>query len=102
VGIAAGTLSSIFIATPLLVDLRRREPELAAQAERVARRRAEEARGGGSGRRRAPEPEPGSPEDESGELIAAGPPSAPSYGTPPPRGQRHQPRRGRRSGKGHR
>jgi preprotein translocase subunit SecF len=105
VGIAAGTLSSIFIATPLLVDLRRREPELIAQAERVARRRSEEARGGGSGRRRAAEPEPGSPEaEESGELIAAGPPpSSPSWGSPPPaRGQRHQPRRGRRSGKGHR
>jgi len=104
VGIAAGTLSSIFIATPLLVDLRRREPELVAQAERVARRRAEEARGGGSGRRRAPEPEPGSAEDEDGELIAAGRPSssAPAYGTPPARGQRNQPRRGRRAGKGHR
>jgi preprotein translocase subunit SecF len=103
VGIAAGTLSSIFIATPLLVDLRRREPELIAQAERVARRRAEEARGGGSGRRRAPEPEPGSPEaEESGELIAAGPSPSPSWGSPPARGQRHQPRRGRRSGKGHR
>lgn len=103
VGIAAGTLSSIFIATPLLVDLRRREPELVAQAERVARRRTEEARGGGSGRRRAAESEPGSPEDESGELIAAGPSQSPSWGSPPPaRGQRNQPRRGRRAGKGHR
>jgi len=42
VGIAAGTYSSIFIATPLLVDLRQREPELKAQAERVRRRRLEE------------------------------------------------------------
>jgi preprotein translocase subunit SecF len=39
VGIAAGTYSSIFIATPLLVHLRMREPELKAQAERVLRRR---------------------------------------------------------------
>jgi len=39
VGIASGTYSSIFIATPLLVDLRRREPDLIAQAERVRRRR---------------------------------------------------------------
>lgn len=45
VGIAAGTYSSIFIATPLLVQLREREPELKAQAERVRRRRAELARG---------------------------------------------------------
>jgi preprotein translocase subunit SecF len=103
VGIAAGTMSSILIATPLLVDLRKNEPDLRQQAERVARRRAEEARG------RRPEPEPGSPEDEAGELIGAAPgpfpPSrsaAPSYGTPPNRGQRHQPKRGRRAGKGRR
>jgi preprotein translocase subunit SecF len=38
VGIAAGTYSSIFIATPLLVQLREREPEMVAQAERVRRR----------------------------------------------------------------
>ncbi|MGZ4604201.1 MAG: protein translocase subunit SecF [Kineosporiaceae bacterium] len=42
VGIAAGTYSSIFIATPLLVQLRMREPEMKAQAERVMRRRGEE------------------------------------------------------------
>jgi preprotein translocase subunit SecF len=42
VGIAAGTYSSIFIATPLLVHLRMREPELKAQAERVLRRRRDE------------------------------------------------------------
>jgi preprotein translocase subunit SecF len=102
VGIAAGTLSSIFIATPLLVDLRRHEPELVAQAERVARRRAEEARGGApSGRRRRAEPEPGAPEGEDGELIGASP--TPAWGSAPPaRGQRHQPRRGKRAGKGHR
>ena len=108
VGIAAGTLSSIFIATPLLVDLRRREPELVQQEERVKRRRAEEARaaaGGGKKGRRAPEP--GSPEAEE-ELIGAAPApvparsSTPSYGTPPARSQRHQPKRGKRAGKGHR
>jgi len=43
VGIAAGTYSSIFIATPLLADLRSREPEMRAQAERVFRKRAEAA-----------------------------------------------------------
>ncbi|HVN12301.1 MAG TPA: protein translocase subunit SecF, partial [Kineosporiaceae bacterium] len=42
VGIAAGTYSSIFIATPLLVQLRMREPEMKAQAERVQHRRSEE------------------------------------------------------------
>jgi len=43
VGIAAGTYSSIFIATPLLAELRQREPEMRAQADRVRRRRAEAA-----------------------------------------------------------
>ncbi len=43
VGIAAGTYSSIFIATPMLVHLREGEPELKAQAERVRRRRANAA-----------------------------------------------------------
>ncbi|MGZ4613842.1 MAG: protein translocase subunit SecF, partial [Kineosporiaceae bacterium] len=42
VGIAAGTYSSIFIATPLLVQLRMQEPEMKAQAERVMRHRGEE------------------------------------------------------------
>jgi preprotein translocase subunit SecF len=41
VGIAAGTYSSIFIATPILAHLRQGEPEMRAQAERVRRRRAE-------------------------------------------------------------
>lgn len=48
IGIAIGTYSSIFIATPLLAHLREREPELALQAERVRRKRAESAaRSGG-------------------------------------------------------
>ena len=43
VGIAAGTYSSIFIATPLLVDLRKNEPDIAAHTARLERRRAEAA-----------------------------------------------------------
>jgi preprotein translocase subunit SecF len=43
VGIAVGTYSSIFIATPLLVQLRENEPEMKTQAERVRRKRAEAA-----------------------------------------------------------
>jgi preprotein translocase subunit SecF len=43
VGIAVGTYSSIFIATPLLVHLRENEPEMTTQAERVRRKRAEAA-----------------------------------------------------------
>ena len=43
VGIAVGTYSSIFIATPLVVQLREMEPEIAAQADRVHRKRTEAA-----------------------------------------------------------
>jgi preprotein translocase subunit SecF len=42
VGVAAGTYSSIFIATPLLASLKEREPAMQALARRVA------ARGGGA------------------------------------------------------
>jgi preprotein translocase subunit SecF len=45
VGIAAGTYSSIFIATPLLAHLREGEPDMRAQADRVKRRRADAAAG---------------------------------------------------------
>ncbi|RZS89437.1 protein translocase subunit secF [Motilibacter rhizosphaerae] len=40
VGIAAGTYSSIFIATPLLADLKEREPAMRALRKRVAARKA--------------------------------------------------------------
>ncbi|WP_020573688.1 protein translocase subunit SecF [Actinopolymorpha alba] len=39
VGIAVGTYSSIFIATPLLCDLKEREPAMRALAKRVGQRR---------------------------------------------------------------
>ena len=40
VGMAAGTYSSIFIATPLLAQLKMRDPAMIAQAKRVANRSA--------------------------------------------------------------
>jgi preprotein translocase subunit SecF len=43
VGMAAGTYSSIFIATPLAAQLKMREPSMVAQAKRVMVRRAKEA-----------------------------------------------------------
>ncbi len=43
VGIATGTYSSIFIATPMLGDLREREPQLQALAKRVAGKRSANA-----------------------------------------------------------
>jgi preprotein translocase subunit SecF len=44
VGMAAGAYSSIFIATPLLVQLKNRQPETIAQAKRVEARRNAEAK----------------------------------------------------------
>jgi preprotein translocase subunit SecF len=43
VGMAAGAYSSIFIATPLVSQLKEREPAMQAQAKRVLARRAKEA-----------------------------------------------------------
>ncbi len=40
VGIIAGAASSIFLATPVLVDLKQRDPRIREQARRVASRRA--------------------------------------------------------------
>ena len=69
VGIAAGTYSSIFIATPLLVDLRRREPEIMAHTQRILRRRAEAAAKSGSD---VSTPVYGSDESESEDDEAVG------------------------------
>ncbi|MGH3900646.1 MAG: protein translocase subunit SecF [Pseudonocardiaceae bacterium] len=44
VGIVAGAMSSIFLATPLIVDLTMRRPAYRQQAERVAQRREKLAR----------------------------------------------------------
>jgi preprotein translocase subunit SecF len=115
VGIAAGTYSSIFLATPLLVDLRRNEPELKAHGDRLLKRRAE-ARARGE----AEVPTVLAHEDDADLPIGAVPAGAaavpaggagagprPSPGaaggrprTPrsagPASGQRSQPRRGRK------
>jgi preprotein translocase SecF subunit len=45
VGLAAGAYSSIFLATPVVCELKEREPKYAALAKRVAARKAAEARG---------------------------------------------------------
>jgi preprotein translocase subunit SecF len=46
VGLAAGTYSSIFLATPIVADLKEREPEVIALRKRVQARRSSAARGG--------------------------------------------------------
>ncbi|MFJ5532148.1 protein translocase subunit SecF [Streptomyces sp. NPDC093261] len=84
VGLAAGAYSSIFIATPLVADLKEREPQMKALRKRVLAKRAQAA----------------------AEEEIAGTPTAdePQDATPAVVGQRHQPAsrgrgRGRPSGK---
>lgn len=48
VGLAAGTYSSIVLATPIVADLKEREPEVQALRRRVLARRASAARHGGA------------------------------------------------------
>ncbi|MGF1646948.1 MAG: protein translocase subunit SecF, partial [Kineosporiaceae bacterium] len=117
VGIAVGTYSSVFLATPLFVHLRSREPRVAAQARRVAAKRAERtpapvpavaATGGGPGL-----PAEGPSADDGGEVGSGpdGDADGSSGGAPgpvvtsggrraplrrPSGGQRPQPRRGGR------
>jgi preprotein translocase subunit SecF len=50
VGIAVGTYSSVFIATPLLADLREREPEMRTLRRRVLSKRAEGTPAAGAAR----------------------------------------------------
>lgn len=86
VGIAAGTYSSIFIATPLLVTLRSREPEIQQQAARVARRRAEQG-----DRPEAALVTVGAGEDVHEATVAT---AAAPTGRPAAPAQRQQPRKG--------
>ncbi|MEV7004849.1 protein translocase subunit SecF, partial [Streptomyces sp. NPDC093982] len=48
VGLAAGAYSSIFIATPLVADLKEREPQMKALKKRVLAKRAQSAAQGES------------------------------------------------------
>jgi preprotein translocase subunit SecF len=89
VGLAAGAYSSIFIATPLVADLKEREPQMKALKKRVLAKRAQAAAA-----------------EEPLDERAAGDPDdfEPDDAAPAVVGQRHQPAsrtrgRGRPSGK---
>jgi preprotein translocase subunit SecF len=84
VGIAAGTYSSIFIATPLLAQLKERDPEMQAVARRVAARGGSKTTTAGSDDVRAM-----APSDVTAEVL----PSRVVVST----GERVQPRRKPRS-----
>ncbi|MGW0558506.1 protein translocase subunit SecF [Streptomyces sp. NPDC002926] len=71
VGLAAGAYSSIFIATPLVADLKEREPQMKALKQRVLAKRASAAARGESAEDSADES--GEPHDEVfGGAAAAG------------------------------
>ncbi|MQY11919.1 Protein translocase subunit SecF [Streptomyces sp. RB5] len=98
VGLAAGAYSSIFIATPLVVDLKERDPEIRAHTKRVAARRASDAR---SAREEKAAEESADADDEP---VDAEPAGAAHGGPGVVGGQRRQPSsrgrgRGRPSGK---
>jgi preprotein translocase subunit SecF len=86
VGLAAGAYSSIFIATPLVADLKGREPQMKALAQRVKAKRAAAAARAESG---------GDPEAYEGESDGEEPEDAPPAGVVRQAGTR----RGRPSGK---
>jgi preprotein translocase subunit SecF len=102
VGIATGTYSSIFIATPLLADLREREPEMKALKSRVLKRRAAQASHAAQVERAA-DGGAGGDDAETGEGTAARAASAKTVtvtstrpGTPLAPGARNQPKRGKK------
>jgi preprotein translocase subunit SecF len=91
VGIVAGAMSSILLATPLVVDLTMRRPEYRQQAERVAQRRDKLAR-----KATGAEPETSSEPSRDDSTITAGDASTasvlpPKSGKSAPAGRRGQP-----------
>jgi preprotein translocase subunit SecF len=99
IGIAAGTYSSIFVATPLLVDLRRNEPEIKAHTAKLARRRSELAAKVAAGTQDrptaldGPDSLDGDDDVPGGEPVPAGSASV----APVARTQRQQPRKSSRA-----
>ncbi|WP_312868472.1 protein translocase subunit SecF [Amycolatopsis pithecellobii] len=99
-GMLAGVLSSLLLATPLLVDFKMRDPKYKQQAERVRSRRANLAR-----KAAAREDEEDDFDASDDEALAAelrkekAYAAAASVPARTPKGTRPQPRRGRPSGK---
>ncbi|MET8681316.1 protein translocase subunit SecF [Streptomyces sp. NPDC004647] len=72
VGLAAGAYSSIFIATPLVADLKEREPQMKALAKRVRAKRASAAARGESEPETVPRDAAPDEADENDGAAAAG------------------------------
>ncbi|MGH3972527.1 MAG: protein translocase subunit SecF [Pseudonocardiaceae bacterium] len=93
VGIVAGAVSSIFLATPLVVDLTMRRPDYRQQAERVAQRREKLASKASSSSENEASSPPG-PQTGVADGMAVGVPTRVGKTALPAR------RRGRPTGKG--
>lgn len=106
VGMAAGTYSSIFIATPVLAQLKRQQPEMKALAARVQARRKQAAKVGAKGGDSATDGAAGGAGDGAGATAGAASEKAGSATTASPAspeelrelarvqsGERHQPKR---------
>ena len=99
VGMAAGTYSSIFIATPVLAQLKRQQPGMKALAARVQARRKQAAKAGVKGQDSAGDSAGDSAADGAG--AAAGTATTASPASPEElrelarvqSGERHQPKR---------
>lgn len=99
VGLAAGTFSSIFIAAPVLVEIRQRQPEMRALEARVRARRNQAAS------KKAVPAGPASPSDSSDPMSdqvtqSAATPVLPTVTTKVERSERQQPKRVPRSRRG--
>ncbi|GAB2854447.1 protein translocase subunit SecF [Streptomyces deserti] len=92
VGLAAGAYSSIFIATPLVADLKEREPQMKALKKRVLAKRAQAtAKGEPLESQVADEPYDDEPEDADAAPAVVGPrnqPASRSRGRGRPSGKR--------------
>ena len=99
VGMAAGTYSSIFIATPVLAQLKRQQPEMKALAARVQARRKQAAKAGVKGQDSAGDSAGDSAADGAGAAASSATTASPA--SPEElrelarvqSGERHQPKR---------
>jgi preprotein translocase subunit SecF len=101
VGILAGTMSSIFLATPLVVDLTMRSPAYRQQAQRVAQRREKLARKAAGSEQEVAGPSPSDAEDVAPTASPTSPAASTSTSSITPPRRRGQPagKSGRPSGK---
>ncbi|NEA63022.1 protein translocase subunit SecF [Streptomyces sp. SID12488] len=69
VGLAAGAYSSIFIATPLVADLKEREPQMKALRKRVLAKRAQAAAQGDAPASRVSDEQPYDEDDDAAPAV---------------------------------